>query len=201
MAQALVFTPEPGELMFTSQRSELTGKFFLETSFVTALGELAVITAEEKEGHALGTILIGNRIYGVANVSENEPAYLDKCAKLALNIAVREFSEDLWPDPSVIALYRSISKHSSSREILAPGGLVLSESAQSGAPQLFKGSTSVGTHISISVAYGYAVAQADLKRSSKIVYETSVPTPLFRSEEERNLFAAKAFGELVAAKV
>jgi hypothetical protein len=201
MTKAFNRPPSPSELVFSYHRSELTGKAYLETSFITALGELAVITAEEKDGYALGTILIGNRLHGVANVASTEDSYVDRCAKLALNVAAQDFKEDLWPDQSVMALYESISKHSSAKEINAPGGLILSEASQSGVPQLFKGRTAIGTPISISVAYGYAVAQADLKRSSKLIYEASVPTPLFCTDDERNLFAAKAFGELVAAKV
>lgn len=201
MSNALVFTPEPSELVFSSYRSEFTGRFYLESTFVTALGEVAVITAEEKEDHALGTILIGNRVHGVARVSDCERGYLDTCAKLALNVAAKEFKDELWPDESVRSLYESISKNSSDGEILAPGDLSLNESSKSGAPQFFRGRTSAGTSISISVAYGYAVAQAELQSSLRIIYEASVATPLFRSHEERNVFAAKAFGELVRARV
>lgn len=201
MSQAIVFTPEAHELVFDLQLSALTGKPYLETLFMTTLGELAAITAEAKDGYALGTILIGDRIYGVSRTSSDEIDYLDKCARLALNIAVQDFSEELWPDSSVVALYKSINRYSSPLEIVAPGGLTLNESSQSGSPQLFTGTTAGGTIISISVAYGYAVAQADLKRSSKIIYESGIPSPIFKNTSERNRFAAKAFGELVRARV
>jgi len=201
LSKSFAPTPEPHELVFSAEVSSLTGRQYLEASFFTKLGELAVITAEAKDGYALGTLLIGNRIHGVANVAATEPSYIDTCAKLALNVALQEFKEDLWPESSVVSLYESITKHSSAKEIHAPGGLVLSETSLSGVPQLFKGKTAMGTPISISVAYGYAVAQAELKRSSKLVYEASIPTALFTNANERNLFAAKAFGELVAAKV
>lgn len=201
MTKAITPTPAANELVFDLHRSDLTDKAYLEASFFTSLGEFVVITAEEKDDYALGTILIGSRIYGVAKTFNHEANYLDECAKLTLNIAARDFCEDLWPDKSVIALYESISKHSSAKEVSAPGGLRLSEASQSGSPQIFKGTTAVGTNISISIAYGYAVAQADLKRSSRIIYESGLSSSLFKTEDERNLFAAKAFGELVAAKV
>lgn len=201
LSLALAPTLNPQDLFFHHQKSDVTDTYFLEASFITTLGELAVITAEAFDEHVLGTILIGNRIYGAGRIPTYEKDSLNRCAQKALTIAVEDFSHELWPDSNVASLYRAIRRHSSSDELLAPGRLSLTNETDTGNQQIFRGTTVTDTPISIAVTQGYAVAQAEINRSSRILYETTIPTPLFRTELDRNLFAAKAFGELVASRV
>lgn len=193
-------SPTPSELVFRAGRSELTDLLFLESFFTNALGELVVLSVEEHETYSLGGLFIGGREYGLARVEGSGEDVLSICAKSSLNTAVRDFQEELWPSANVIALHKSVKEASTNEDILAPGKLVLSLMSDARGYRSYNGHTASGVEIDVTVGSGYAVARADLNRSSSILYEANL------SEDDgydanRARFVAKAFGELVAARV
>jgi len=192
--------PAPNELVFRACRSEITGLLFLESFFVSALGELVILSVEEHDTYSVGGLFIGGREYGLARIEGVGDATLNNCAKLSLNTAVRDFEEDLWPSANVVALHKSVAEASTDEDILAPGKLVLSLMSDTQGRRSYNGHTASGVEIAVTVGSGYAVARADLNRSSSILYEAN----LIEDESydaNRARFVAKAFGELVAARV
>lgn len=193
-------SPTPSELVFRAGKSETTGLLFLESFFVNSLGELVIISAEEHETYSVGGLLIGSREYGLARIEGEGELTLNSCAKLSLNAAVRDFEDELWPSANVIALHESLAEASTDEDILAPGKLAMSLMSDSSGHRSYSGHTASGVEIAVTVGSGYAVARADLNRSSSILYEANL------NEHEgydanRARFVAKAFGELVAARV
>lgn len=86
--------------------------------------------------------------------------------------------------------------NSTSKELIA-SALKLQEFESPGATQLYRGETFRGTEVSIKVAFGYAVASIEEGGDSEIIYEASISRSIFFDLNERNAFAAKAFGELL----
>jgi hypothetical protein len=192
--------PNPNELVFRACRSERTGLLFLESFFTNALGELVILTVEEHSTYSVGGLFIGGREYGLARVDGVGEATLNNCAKLSLNTAVRDFDEELWPSANVLSLHQSIALASTDEDIVAPGKLALSLMNATGNHRAYSGQTASGVEIAVTIGSGYAVACAELNRSSSILYEAN----LIEDESydaNRARFVAKAFGELVAAHV
>jgi len=192
--------PNPSELVFRADRSEKTGLLFLESFFTNALGELVILTVEEHDTYSVGGLFVAGREYGLARIEGEGDTVLNNCAKLSLNTAVRDFDEELWPSANVVALHRSVAQASTDEDIVAPGKLTLSLTDETQGHRAYSGYTASGVEIAVTIGSGYAVARADLNRSSSILYEAN----LLEDESydaNRARFVAKAFGELVAARV
>ncbi len=188
---------ESKELFFTRAWSEKTCSEFLEASLRTPFGEDALFTVESTLTDVRGTLYLEEQEYMLASINElNTNDGLERVAKMSVRAAQRYHRLDIWPSESVVKLYDSLQSNSTACELISPL-LQLHEIQHSSSTQFYLGETFTGVKISVKVAYGYVIAEIDSGDGPKIVHEASLPQRFFLTERERNIFTAKAFGELL----
>lgn len=171
--------------------------YFLEASLRTPFNDDVYFTIENLADRSVGSMLLAGKEYVLAQADSClADSELEGLAKETIHIARRLHRAELWPTKSVVALYRNLSSNSTSKELIA-SALKLQEFESPGATQLYRGETFRGTEVSIKAAFGYAVASIEESGDSEIIYEASISRSIFFDLNERNAFAAKAFGELL----
>ncbi len=184
---------------FCALKSSKSDSIYLEAMIMTPFGEEAIFTVENFEDHAVGSLFISGKEYILARKDGYvDLALLEATAKESLAEAKLRHRADIWPESSVIELYESLERYSTASELIAPA-IQLTEAFVANQPQVFIGETLNGTEVSLQVAYGYAVAEVIRENERKIVHESNIAHQLFVNQRERNIFAAKAFGDLLAS--
>lgn len=202
--EALAFSKELDSLTlyspvvnFVRGYSSKHHSYFLEANLRTPFNDDVYFTIESLADRSVGSMLLAGKEYVLAKADTRlEETELEELAKETVQVARRLHRAELWPAKSVVALYRNLSSNSNAKELIA-SALRLQEFDSPGATQLYRGETIRGTEVSIKVAFGYAVASIEDDGDSEIVYEASISRNLFCNLNERNAFAAKAFGELL----
>lgn len=202
--EALAFSKELDALSsyspvvnFVRGYSSKNQNYFLEASLRTPFNDDVYFTVENLANRSVGSMLLAGKEYVLAQANSClADSELEGLAKETIQTARRLHRAELWPAKTVVALYRNLSSNSNSKELIA-NALKLQEFESPGATQLYRGETFRGTEVSIKAAFGYAVASIEEDGDSEIIYEASISRSIFIDLNERNAFAAKAFGELL----
>jgi len=194
-----LYTGNSKTIDFCALKSSKSEQIYLEAMVTTPFGEEVYFTIENFGNHAVGSLFIAGKEYILARRDGYvDLQLLEETAKASLAEAKVHHRADIWPDEAVIKLYESLERYSTASDLIAPT-IQLSESLTGGQPQLFLGETLNGTEVSLQVAYGYAVAEIITEDGRQIVHEGNTSHQLFVNERERNIFAAKSFGDLLAS--
>ena len=171
-----------------------SGELCLELFFSTQLEETAILEVSSEENAILGRLHHAGQSE-LLLVGEKTKESMREFSTTLLEEAKKIRRAELWPDRSVIELFRELRNTSTAQEMRSR---VLQLTCCGGYPLTYKGETVRGTPIGIKSAHGYAVAEAVRNGDLELIHSEKLGEDFFRNTTERDRFAAKAFGELIA---
>ncbi len=169
---------------------------YIDGAFISSVGELVVITAEETLAGCQGRVTVGQREFVLYRSSATGTGELSACFKATLQLMASDLAHEVWPKHAAAKLKKLFNENSTDDSISAPGLIELQAKENVTRGRVLYGKTHDGVPLTVMVIDGYIVAEAELQGSSVIIYENATSEAL--SEAELHTFLAKAYCELIA---